>query len=129
MKDFNSTVEIFNTTVTFRKEKIVQLHYRNHLYSLQENAGIFALISERSPWHRPLLLVTGDDFYNHDTESKKFFANESVRENFTAVAFVANNVTQKMVINLFIKMYEPKVQMKYFYSEEEAVDWLTGFIA
>ncbi|WP_317897654.1 DUF7793 family protein [Aurantibacillus circumpalustris] len=125
----HSIIELENVIITFRKENIIQVYFKNHLFSYSENVKIFHLIKDMSPWLIAPILICGEDYYNHDMKSKHFFASEELKKKFTAVAFFANNFAQKMVIQHFIQKHKPKTSTRFFYSEEEAIDWLVGFDA
>jgi hypothetical protein len=128
MNTNNSVLEIVNASILLRKEGFIHIYYKSHLFSLSENIEIFDMIDEKWKGIKVPLLIGGENFYNHDAESKTFFASEKIQAKFPAIAFLANNQAQKMVIKFFIQMYKPKAEVRFFFSEEEAVDWLLPFV-
>lgn len=127
MKKNDGIYELPYATVQFRKDKVIHIHYKDHLFSLKENKTIFNLIKKKSKNRMNSLMVSGDGLLNHDIESKEFFAGQEITLYYSSIGFIVKNRTQKLAIKFFSRIYKPKIALNYFVNEQEALDWLYTF--
>ncbi len=93
-------------------EKIKEIYDQSQL--LAENAKVLALID-------------GSSDYDMSDEAKKYAAGEEALKNRVATAIVTNSITNRLMINLYIKFYKPLVPTKMFSDKDAAIKWLKTF--
>jgi hypothetical protein len=63
----------------------------------------------------------------HDSitpEAKKYWQHSVTYSSSFAIAYIIKSVLQKNLANLYVKIFSPKVKMKYFTNHTEAYNWL-----
>ena len=61
-------------------------------------------------------------------EAREYYASKETAQYGTAVALLLSSPATKVIGNFFIRFNKPTLPFKIFTSENEAVDWLKGFI-
>ena len=115
------------TTITFRKDGILHLHYSDHSYSIDETKELFAFIRKHSPWDVSPVYITGDSYTSQDNESKRFNGSTEVIKHCSAIAIYSNSLGQKILANFYIKTIKPNAPTKFFNEESKAIEWLKGY--
>jgi len=77
--------------------------------------------------NKALVLFDASADYTITEEAKAFGQTEEATKNRIAIAYVTNSLTNKLVFNLYTKLYKPKVPMKMFSSKENGLKWLKTF--
>lgn len=70
------------------------------------------------------LLVIAGRSTNVTPEARKFGASEEISSKRFGLAFVTNKVSEKLIVNFFIKFNKPPTPTKLFSKETEAMLWL-----
>ena len=116
-------------TITFKKEGIIHLDYKDGDLTLEKSKEIFALTRKYAPWEAAPLFITGSDFLNDSKESKEYNGSEEVLKHCTAIAFLSDNTAKKLLANFFIYFFGGSVPMRSFSTAEEALVWLKKYPA
>ena len=58
------------------------------------------------------------------SEARKYFAEHSVRNRFTAVAVLSNSLPVRILLNFYVNVDRPEIPTKLFSEETEALEWL-----
>lgn len=77
--------------------------------------------------NKALVLFDASADYTITEEAKKFGQTDEATENRIAIAYITNSITNKLVYNLYVKVYKPKVPMKMFSNKEKGLAWLKSF--
>ena len=76
---------------------------------------------------RPLLTdITRIHFVSHD--ARKYSARPENTKAASAHGMFVGSAVSKLVGNLYLKLNKPKVPSRVFTSEDEAIQWLKGFL-
>lgn len=59
-----------------------------------------------------------------DKAARDYFSSSEGIQGIKTVALVENSFFSKMLINFFLKLTNPKIQVKAFNNQKEAIDWL-----
>ncbi|MFL5763469.1 MAG: hypothetical protein ACJ77K_05950 [Bacteroidia bacterium] len=76
---------------------------------------------------KALVLTDGTAEYTISDEAKHFSAGPEASAGRIAVAYLTRSVTNKLMFNLYLKIYAPLVPTKMFSSEDAALRWLRSF--
>jgi hypothetical protein len=58
------------------------------------------------------------------TVEQKKFMKEHLPKYFTKVALIMQNNTTKFMLNSFLYLYRPEIEIKGFVNQEKAIEWL-----
>jgi hypothetical protein len=61
------------------------------------------------------------------SEARKYFAEHSVKNRFTAVAVLSDSLPVRILLNFYVNIDRPDVPTKLFSNETEALEWLNSF--
>jgi hypothetical protein len=61
-------------------------------------------------------------------EAREYYAGEEAGEAIKATALLIKSPVAKVLGSLFLGINKPKVLLKLYTSEKEAIEWLKGFI-
>lgn len=61
------------------------------------------------------------------SEARKYFAEHSVKNRFTAVAVLSDSLPVRILLNFYVNIDRPDVPTKLFSNEPEALEWLNSF--
>ncbi len=114
--------------IHFRPDGIIHVHYDDELLDLETVKNVFFVTRENSPWDIAPIYITGGTFTNQEKEARKFSGSEDVMRHCSAIAFLSKAAGEKLLANFFIKFMKPSKPTKFFNTEEEAINWLKGFV-
>ena len=114
--------------ICYRSDGIIHIHYRDHLFNLEDTKELFKTIRENSPWDVSPIYLSGSSFTNQDSESKKFNGSDEVIKHCSAIAMRVTSLGQKILANFFIKTIRPNTPTRFFTDEESALNWLKEFL-
>lgn len=60
---------------------------------------------------------------NH--EARELISRKSFHQNNVVVAFITNNLAQRIMGNIYLKVYKPTINMKLFNNREKAIEWIS----
>lgn len=63
-----------------------------------------------------------------DAEGRKFYANVEAKDLISAVALLVESPISRVVGSLFLGLNRPPVPIRIFTSEQQALEWLRGFL-
>ncbi len=81
------------------------------------------LLGDRSA----LVLFDASEKYSITEEAKAYGQTEDATKKRIAIAFVTNSMANKLMFNLYLKIYKPKVPTKMFSNKTSALSWLKTF--
>ncbi|HEU4717377.1 MAG TPA: STAS/SEC14 domain-containing protein [Bacteroidia bacterium] len=73
-------------------------------------------------------IVDGRNNFSITGEAREYFARQTDKNRFLAVAIITNSTAQRLIINFFIRVNKPGVPTKLFANETEAKKWLQNFL-
>ncbi len=76
---------------------------------------------------KALVLFEAVSEYTISEEAKAFGSSDEVVDTRFAIAYVTNSITNRLIYNVYVSVYKPKVPMKMFSSEESGLKWLKSF--
>lgn len=76
---------------------------------------------------KALVLIDASEDYTVTDEAKAYGQTEEATKNRIAIAYVTGSVANRIMFNLYLKIYKPKVPLKMFTSKEAALKWLNSF--
>lgn len=122
-------IELFHSTVLLREDGILELHASNdHVYTIKdviENVEAFGQLTSNQ---KAPVLIIGGSFSTLDKETRSFMATEESLKYSAAEAFFITSLSQKILINFYIKFDKPLVPTKVFTNKDKANEWLKGFL-
>ena len=71
----------------------------------------------------PVLIIDAG-VVSMDKSARDFLSSEDGISGLKAAAIIENSLFSKMLINFFLKLTNPKLQVKAFGSHDEALNWL-----
>lgn len=69
-------------------------------------------------------LVSGEEFFQVTKEARETVASDKYATHMAAVALCSNELSMKILGNLYIKINRPKVPTKFFTDKQKAQEWL-----
>lgn len=75
----------------------------------------------------PFIIFIGE-FSTFNKDAREFSADPTKENATTAIAYVIDNLAQKLIANFFIRINKPAKPVKLFNSEEDALLWLNQFV-
>lgn len=92
------TLEIAKNVVFFRKQFIQEINYP--------------------------VLIKDDKTVKIEKKAREYFASTNGIEGLSSVAVLTNSVYKSTLMNFFTKVLPPKIPVRLFRKEEDAIDWL-----
>jgi len=74
-----------------------------------------------------LILVNANADWAITTEARAYFVRENILERTIAMAFVADKLPKRLIVNFFIRLHKTSIPIKLFSKEEKALIWLKSF--
>jgi hypothetical protein len=74
-----------------------------------------------------LKLLDSRENWKMTEEAEAYYKREDNPEKTIARAILVNSVADKIIKSILLKLFTPKVPLKIFTSEREAVNWLLNF--
>lgn len=122
-------IELFHSTILLREDGIVELHTKDdHVYCVEDVLENVRAFGELTLYQKAPVLIIGGSFTSLDKETRNFMASEESLKYSIAEAFYLTSLSQKILINFYIKFDKPLVPTKVFTSKEKANEWLKGFL-
>lgn len=123
----STIIELPFAVIIFRKEGFIHLHYKEHQLTLQDSQIVFDTIRKNSPWENYPVLVSNHELAIQEKEAREFNSSNEVIKNCTAIAFVVNNLAQRILFNFYARLFQSKMPAKCFSSAESATEWLKPY--
>lgn len=95
--------------------------------TLDEIKEYYKVSNELLAGKKALVLVDASEDYNVTDEAKAFGQTDEATKNRIAIAYVTSSITNRIMFNLYVKIYKPKVPLKMFTSKKSALKWLNSF--
>jgi hypothetical protein len=116
-------------TTTFIGDDGILRQYANSngVETLESAIENIAICKQLLDDERDVVLVDISKLDRVDFQARKYYSSEEIRNTFTAVAFLVNSFTSKVIGNFMMGINKMKVPIKLFCSEPEAIDWLNKF--
>ena len=74
-----------------------------------------------------MVLVDASEEYEVTEEAKAYGQTDEATKNRIAIAYVTSSFTNKIMFNLYLKVYKPRVPLKMFTNKNAALKWLNSF--
>ncbi len=121
-------IDLNTCSLTLDEGGIVNLHlYKDQTINSDQIRDIFETIHKEMSEAR-CLLVTADEKATLDQEARDLVSQGSITEQIIADAIVPKHYSHQMAANFFVRYNQPQRPTKLFKTEEEAREWLMGFI-
>jgi hypothetical protein len=95
--------------------------------TLEKQKANFELIKQITNNKKVCILSDATSSGPQDNETRAYTADE-MPNLFKAMAVIANSVTSKYIVNLFLALKSQPVPIKMFSSEKEAREWLKNYL-
>lgn len=113
--------------IVFRDDLILQINYEEVFLTLEDSQNIFEVTRINCPWEVSPVYLTGGGFTQQEPASRKFNGSEQVTKHCSAIAFLSDSFSQRILANFFIRVIRPNVPTKAFSNENDAIEWLRNF--
>ena len=113
--------------ITFKKDKILHIHYLTNDLTLQNSKDVLAFTRLHSPWKICPVLLSGGDFINQSKEGRDYNSSYEVIQYCSAIGFLSDSLSKRLVANFFVSMNKDKIPMRFFPNEQDAFEWLSQF--
>ncbi len=123
----SSIIELPFAVVTFRKEGYIHIHYKYYCLTLEDCKTLFRVIHKNSPWEKCPVLITQHELATEDKEAREYNLRQHLTKNCTAIAFVLNNLAQRLVFNFYKRIFQSNRPSKCFSNVDLAIEWLKPF--
>jgi hypothetical protein len=124
-----TSVELAATIVSLRSDGIIHLGIKDDVEVNVEDIREMNKAVEKIGGGRKFAnLVTVGKYTTVSKEARDFAATDEANQYTLADAYVLHSFHQKIIANFFIKFNKPKLPVKFFDSEEEALEWLRQFV-
>ena len=120
-------VEVYGAVITFRDDGILHIHYTSEYLDLEAAKKVIELTRTKSQLDISPVLISADPFSDHNEEAQKYLASDEVMKYCSAIAVVTSSLAQKISTNFFIRFRKPSKPIRFFNSEEDALNWLDKF--
>lgn len=70
------------------------------------------------------VLIIDSGVISMDKSARDFLSSEEGISGLKSAAIIENSIFSKMLINFFLRLTNPKIQVKAFGNQEEALTWL-----
>jgi hypothetical protein len=124
-----NTIDLKHSLIKLREDGIIELHSNeNHVYTIDDVKETVEAFGKLSDFKKVPILIIGGSFSTLASETRAFMASEESLKYSKAEAFILKSLSQKILINFYIKFDKPVVPTKVFTKEEESIKWLRGFL-
>ncbi len=121
-------IDLKTCSLTLDEGGIVNLHlYKDQTIDPDQIKAIFDTIHMEMPEGR-CLLVTADEKATLNQEARDLVSQGSITDQIVADAIVTKHYSHQMTANFFVRFNQPQRPTQLFKTEEEAREWLMGFI-
>lgn len=118
-----------HSTIILRADGILELYtHDDHEYTIacvKENVSAFGELTGKQ---KVPVLIIGGAFTSVTKEAREFMASNESLIYSKAEAFLVKSLSQKMLVNFYIKFNKPLVPTQSFTVKEKAIEWLTTFL-
>ncbi|MBN8696794.1 MAG: hypothetical protein J0L87_09700 [Bacteroidetes bacterium] len=76
---------------------------------------------------KALVLIDASEDYTVTDDAKAYGQTDEATKNRIAIAYVTGSVANRIMFNLYLKIYKPNVPLKMFTSKSAALKWLNSF--
>ena len=95
--------------------------------TLEKIEEYYRLSNELLGGKKALVLVDASEEYEVTEEAKAYGQTDEATKNRIAIAYVTSSFTNKIMFNLYLKVYKPRVPLKMFTNKNAALKWLNSF--
>lgn len=118
-------VDLKHSKIILRRDGIIELHTNDkHEYIIDDVKENVATFGELTNHQKAPILIIGGAFTSVTKEARSFMANYESLKYSLCEAFLLNSLSQKLLINFYIKFDKPLVPTKVFHKKDPALDWL-----
>jgi len=125
----NKVIETTNAKVWLREDGITQAVYepnsRDTLITAKENIAVNKKLHEGK---KKPILIDYRNIKSQDKAARDYFASDEVAEIDSAIAILIDSGFSKVIGNFYMGLNKPKAPTKLFTSEENAIEWLKGYL-
>ena len=61
-------------------------------------------------------------------EARQFYSSKEFKDNVTAIALIVESAISKVMANFYLGLNKPPYPTRLFTNEDEAIDWLKGYL-
>lgn len=125
MKTFETDTYIMNIHDNEYMEFLIKkdaVLNENHMWQSKKEAESYM------PGKLFYVLLGGEEFFQVTKEAREVAASDSFSTHLAAVALFSNELSLKILGNLYIKINKPNVATKFFNDRKRAEEWLQAQI-
>lgn len=96
---------------------------------LQDAVDLITIGTELTQNLHVVALVDASNVFSITAEARKYFAENTEKQQFAAVAIITNSLAQRLLVNFYININRPNVPTKMFANETDALVWLQKYMS
>ncbi len=123
------TLETDSFIETVHKSALVFLTIKDNVtFDVKEMLEAKKFSTSLLPDKKIYLIVIVEGNFNTSKEARELLANPDYSAHHAAIAVVTKNMGIKLLVQMYIKVNKPKVDIKLFKNEHEAHKWISKAI-
>jgi hypothetical protein len=124
-----SSTELTATHVSLRADGIMHLAIKDEIeVTVEDIIAMNEAVGRIGDGRKYPNLITVGRYTSISKEAREFAAGDEANKYTLADGYVLHSFHQKILANFFIKINKPKLPVKFFNHENEAVEWLKQFL-
>jgi hypothetical protein len=104
------------------------IHVPGSVLALEDAREIMAGYLQLYEGKRRPALIDMRNLKSFDREARKYFAGEEARQTVRAQAIVVGSPVSRVLGNFYLGLSPPQTPIRLFTSEDEALEWLKGYL-
>lgn len=124
-------IEVPSARIMIREDGIMHVHIKISTSFEIENSMEIVEAREKLAEGKalPILYTSQYRFVTPSKEVKEYISSSNQRKALVvADAFVIGSFSQRLAAKIYLKLNKPSVPTAFFSSEEEAIEWLRGYV-
>jgi len=101
--------------------------FKGAVVTLEKVIEYYAVSNKLLDGKKALVLIDASEDYEITDDAKKYGQSDEAMKSRIAIAYVTNSITNKLMFNLYLKFYKPRVPLQMFSTKEKALKWLNTF--
>lgn len=110
------------------EDGILQIKIKKNAHlTIEKIKEYFDVANKLLDGKKALVLFDATEDYTTTENAKAFGQTEEATKYRIAIAYITKSITNKLMFNLYLKVYKPKVPTKMFSNKENGLKWLKTF--
>ena len=123
-------VEVPSAKIAIREDGVMHVHIKvSSSFEMENSKEIFEARESISEGRKfPILYTSEYRFLTPSKEVKEYISSRPRTGLVLADGFVIGSFSQRLAAKIYLKRNKPEVPTGFFSTEEEAIEWLKGFV-